>query len=81
MQPDGCNRVAELGITETTEFCGLAARQEDLAEFFEVLASGPLPRGGGSDPQNPHKEGVAARLTRRLIGNPGFARRLALRNP
>ena len=28
----------ELGITELSEFCGLASREEDLAEFFDILA-------------------------------------------
>ena len=28
----------ELGITELSEFCGLASREEDLAVFFDILA-------------------------------------------
>ena len=35
--------MAELGITETSDFCGLAAQQEDLGEFFEILALGSMP--------------------------------------
>ena len=27
----------ELGITELADFCGLASREEDLSEFFDIL--------------------------------------------
>ena len=35
--------MAELGIAETADFFGLAACEQDLTEFFEILALGSLP--------------------------------------
>ena len=32
----------ELGITELADFCGLASREEDLSEFFDILALSDL---------------------------------------